>query len=596
MPNSDDEIVYFDGDNVIRVYDPKPSSSVLEVEWASPEGGWGNMVLGDVTGDGDLEIIAIRPDGDRGRLTIFDPVAQDSPPDQVQMFGDIPWAILYDLALPRPPRLVEVGEFDLSNDSREIIYSYTEDSEFDRFFILRSTGDGLPGRSWEEQSIFDLEGRWSAIATGNVHKDDAVDEVGLVSFERGELALYRVIPEVVQTFNNVNLEHRWRNVAIGQYIFTNNDGAEIGAVRDADLPLASTWVFRYDGVNFIDAFAERLSPSPNVVFFTNIDGNTDEELVVLRQVQQELGPRPRLILRDGNANDGLVLIEDVLDGDNEYKGADGGDVDGDGKGEIVVIRNNRIRIYTAPESAATFQMVERFTNGQTVKVGNVDGAGLSATSRVVASLSAVSDSLQPGEVGSTRVITVQDATRGVQLPFTIELEGADDWAIITQSDTTTPFGITVQLTAEGIQPGEYSGRIVVDVQRSGVENDPLVIPLALTVESVIEASPPSVDFVYYPCQPPLSPRDRDVTLSGTNGMAYSAQIEGNPDWVTVSPEAGTLPEAVTVSVDPTLRPADIVSVDLLVTVDMPDEPGVVNRVPIALACPANRIFMPTISP
>jgi hypothetical protein len=51
---------------------------------------------------------------------------------------------------------------------------------------------------------------------------------------------------------------------------------------------------------------------------------------------------------------------------------------------------------------------------------------------------------------------------------------------------------------------------------------------------------------------------------------------------------------VTVSVDPNLRPADIVSVDLLVTVDLPNEQGIVNRIPIALACPANRIFMPKI--
>ena len=594
-PNSDDEIVYFDGDHVIRIYDPKATSSVLQVEWASPDGGWGNIALGDMTGDGDLEIAAIRQQGDGGRLTIFDPVAQDSPLDQTQDNDGVPWAILYELTLPRPPRLLAVGEFDVNRAGREIIYSYAEDDEFDRFVILRSTGEGLPGREWEELRSWTLEGRWSAIATGNMVVDDAIDEIGLVSRDRGELAVYRVLPTLVQVFNNVNVEHRWSSLAFGQYVIVSNDGDEVGAVRDADVPLASTWVFRLNGATVVDVLGERFSPSPNVVFFADVRGNGDEELLVLRQVRPELGPRPRLVLRDGNNNDNAVLIEAQLDGDNEYKGGDGGDIDGDGRDEIVVIRNNRIRIYPEPESSVTFQLIERFTNGQTVKLGNVDAAGLAQEPRLFASLSQIEATLQPGQTSRVTHIRLQDATKGSALPFTLDVQGADEWANVTQTASTTPATVTVTLDARDVQPGLYTGRIVVDVTTPGVQNDPQVINLRLRVGSAVSANPTSVEFMYDPCQEPLELREQIVQLSASDAVSYTAQIEGNPAWLTVSPEAGVLPEAVTVSVDPSLRPSDIVRTDLLVTIDLPGLPGLVNRVPVFVACPATRTYAPMIS-
>src|SRR5262245_61986724 len=91
-PKPDDEIVYFDNNKFIHVYDPNPPNNLIHVEWASPEGGWSKMALGDLTGDGDMEIVAIRQVGSGGELTIYDPVAVDSPEDQVQMQNGVPWA------------------------------------------------------------------------------------------------------------------------------------------------------------------------------------------------------------------------------------------------------------------------------------------------------------------------------------------------------------------------------------------------------------------------------------------------------------------------------------------------------------------------
>lgn len=596
VPNNDEEIVYLDSDRVIRVYDPEPSYGSLQVEWASPDGGWGNFVLGDVTGDGDMEIIAIRAEDNGGRLTIFDPVAQDSPIERTQLHNGVPWAILYDLPLPVAPRLLAVGEFDTSNDVVEILYSLPVGEDDERFIILRSTGEGAPGTEWTEQLSWVLENRWTAVATGNVYLEDAIDEIGLVSFGRGELALYRISPEVRRVFRNVNREHRWRGVAFGQFVNVNNDGDELAAIRDADFPIASAWVFRYDGNTMVDQLGEQYSPSPLVVFFADISGNGDEELVLLREARPELGPRPRLIVRDGNNNDSIAMREDLLDGDNAYRGGDAGDIDGDGRDEIVLVRNNRIRIYEEPQSSTAYTLIERFTDGSTVRVGNLDTLGLAARSRLTVSQRQSSATLQPGQRSSTRSIEIYDETRGDSLSFNVTVRGAQDWIEVNPISGTTPETLSITFNAAGIDPGSYRGTLEIATAAGNVDNSPILIDLALTVERVVTASPASIDFTYFPCEMPLEPDEQLVELSASRSISYTAQIEGNPGWVSVAPpEAGTLPESVRVSLDPERVPANVVSADLLIIVDLPNEPGVVNRFPIHFACTPFRLLMPTTS-
>lgn len=590
-PNTDDEIVYLDPDRTIRVFDPLPPTPSLYVDWASPEGGWTQIALGDVTGDGDVEIIAVRQEEDAGLLRIFDPVAQDSPEDEVERINGVPWAILFELTLPEPPRLLATGEFDTGRRGSEILYSYALDDNTDRFVVLRQTESVGSGRAWEEQRSWDLGGRWNAVATGNV--DDGIDEVALVSSDLGELAVFRIEPEVTKFFSNVNMENRWTSVAFGQFVLAG--GEEVGAVRDADFPLGSTWVFRYDGSTMVDQLGERLSPSPNVVFFADVANNGDEELVLLRQVRQELGPRPRLILRDHGDNDFTGGREDLLDGDNAYKGGDAGDTDGDGRDEIVVVRDNRIRIYNDPVQSMTYQLIERDTDGQTVRLGNVDAAGLSHRPFLVASSIVISDVLAPGvESGLPQTVTVQDGGQGTEIPFEIIVQGAEDWVTVAQSDDVTPASLSITFNTAELQPGEYSGRVIVDAQPAGVENDPLAIDLQLHVESPITASPASVDFLYYRCEEAPASLERIVRVSSLGAQSFTTQIEGDPEWVNVTPAVGTLPEELVIDIEDGFRPKEDLSIDMVIAVNMADGLAVRHHVPIHLRCAEHRIVAPLI--
>lgn len=593
-PDSDEEIVYLDGDHVIRVYDPKPPAGGLQVEWFSPTGGWLDLTLADVTGDGDEEIIAIKQEGSGGRLTIFDPVAQDSPDDQVQELNGVPWATLFETTIPNVPGVVVTGEFDVDHFGPEIVYNYVLDDRNDHFVVLRQTGLDTLGRSWEQQRAWDLEGRWNAAATGNIDGD--LDELGLVSTARGELAIYKIEPAVTRFFSNINNENRWTNLAFGQYLL--GDGDELGAVRDADFPLASAWVFRYNPATntMVDHYSERLSPSPKVMFFGDIGtvqgSNGDDELMLLRDVRQELGQRARLLVRDNQpANDGRGVVEELLDGDNEYNGGDAGDIDGDGRDEIVLVRNNRIRIYPDPQSVTTYQLIQLFTDGHVVKVGNLDAAGLGQDPRLAASETLIVRELEQGE-SSTATVTITDAETASSVPFDFEVEGADGWAEVRSSSDVTTSTLTIRFDTTGLQPGTYAGRIVVDAQMEDVDNDPLNIDLALVVDAVVNVEPNNVSFVDDPCEESLEPRDQMMTLSASSALTYTAQIEGNPDWVTVIPEVRHLPDesTLTVSVIAGVRPQP--SARAVLVIGLEDQPGITNRIPITVVCAHHKSYVP----
>jgi hypothetical protein len=95
-------------------------------------------------------------------------------------------------------------------------------------------------------------------------------------------------------------------------------------------------------------------------------------------VPQEAGARARLIIRDYRNNDTVPIgmSEALLDGDNGYSGGAAGDIDGDGRSEIVLVRDIRIRIYGEPERSDLREELFTLTDGNSVRVGNLDAAGL----------------------------------------------------------------------------------------------------------------------------------------------------------------------------------------------------------------------------
>lgn len=593
--DDDDEIVYLDPNGVIRVIDPRPPSDALKVSWFSPSGGWVDFALADVNGDGDSEIIAVRPESEGGRLVIFDPVAVGADEEDVEFIDGVPWATIFELPLETAPRLVTTGEFDLTRSGPEIIFDQfvpeeerTIPDDSRRFTILRQPEGERRGEAWETQTTFSTGNDWTWIDAGNLD-GSGIDEIVLVDSARGNLSVYRVGDTFTRLYRNSSVENEWRVARFGQ--FTAGGGEELGAVRTADYPLASAWVFRWQGSGLADQFWETLIPSPRYMFWADISGNGDVEMVMLRPVPQELGQRPRLFIRD-NGNDTIRLNDLVLDVDNGYMAGDGGDIDGDGRDEIVIMRNNRIRVYTEPELSTASIEFEVETDSRHIFLGNLDAAGLARSPQLGATESRITATLRVGEKGETVEVEVSDVTQGTSIPFNIDIEGAEEWASAEASRTSTPATLSVTLDATSLQPGDYQGAIVLRPTASGSEIAPWTIQLRLQVESGISTTPAVLFVEVAPCEEPFNVRTVPVSVEGPEGVAYTTAIEGGPDWVTVAPRSGTLPENITLTVDPAERPQDIATATLILTLDLPNAPGTQEQREIILACASDRKFMP----
>ncbi len=587
--NIDSEVVYLDPDGVIHVFDPNRPNDVLYVAWQSPEGGWTQIQAADVTGDGDAEIVALAPTATGGRIAIFDPVARDLDPAGLPQINGVPWRKVYEAVLPGLPRVLLTGEFDASRAGPEILYGYQIEpgEDLDRFVVLRQPEGGTGGHVWEQMRAWQTEGVWTGGAVGSVGAE--ADVAAFVDRTYGTIEVYRVSPSVVRMFRRSNSGNGWRDVAFGQF---NSGGAlELGAVRDAELPLASAWVFRYENGTFVDDYFQELSPGPFRVFFADIGGNGDDEMVMLRQVPQEYGPRPRLIIRD-RGNDTLGFSEELLDGDNEYQGGVGGDVDGDGRDEIVIIRNNRIRVYTEPERSAARTDTVVATDRQTVVVGNVDALGLARSPTLYSATTQLTADLVPGGQSAPVAVGVFDVATSANLPFAFRVENAE-WASVSPSGNTLPVTLTVTFGAEGLASGEYAGRLIVEAAGSEVQNNPWVISLNLAVESGVGTEPGSLFFGFDDCSS-VPARNVRVGIAGPEGFGYSLALDGNPEWVTVAPEEGVFPETVILSVDPKKSQRVISESALVITFELPGAPSLTEATPVVLTCGAERLFLPVV--
>ncbi|MCC6169053.1 MAG: hypothetical protein IT329_17655 [Caldilineaceae bacterium] len=597
--NTDDEIVYLDPGGAIRVVDPRPSSTQLTVQWASPEGGWTALALGDFNADGDLEIAALRPEGDGGRLAIFDPVVIDVPAGHDKYMAGVAWDLLYSLSLAERPGALVSGNFDPARPGAELLYSEVPPEEQIRegapirVTVVRGTGAAPDGRNWETMASYASAFNWTWAASGNADGDGA-DEVALIDRTAGNLALLRVTNTLAPFFSNRNVGLAWQQAALGQFVA--GGPTELVAIRDAALPANSFWVFRYENNTMVDLRGEAFLPSPTALFLADLGGTGSEAAMMLRSVRQEVRGRPRLIIRD-NANSTTGMRDALLDGDNGYQGGAGGDIDGDGRDEIVLVRDSRIRIYTEPEKSARFEEILTPTDARTVRAGNLDANGLAGQSRLGASLERVAATLRVGDDNDSVSLQVSDITNAEGLAVNVRVERESQWVSVTPSSGQTPLTLTVTLDSSGLNPGVYQNRILVDAERSGVADDPLAIPVVLTVESGVTIQPKQLAFVTYPCDaaPAVQSEVLRLTSSDKLAVSYTATVEGGPGWITVTPNSGDLPDddqlTVRVAAD---RPRESLTVNLVLTLTLPGVPEVKQRVPVALVCASARLFLPSV--
>ncbi|MGL4648173.1 MAG: hypothetical protein ACRC1H_02095, partial [Caldilineaceae bacterium] len=372
-----DEIVYIDNTGFIRVLDPSGPEPL--VKWVSPEAGFNEVALGDFNNDTDMEVIAIKGNpGLPGRVVIYDPVVARGITVPNQEINGIPWVQLLDLQVPFRPILVAAGNFDVGVPGDEFFVvtevpegSRPEPDDLIRLDIYKQTSQTPDGRNW----IPHISGRyfeesWERVAVGDVIVG-GTEEFAVADEDNGKMAVFRVDTGFARMIELGDSAKPFKDVTMGNW--DGGDGQEVAAVRDALPPLASLFILDWDGNDFEEDVATAYDPAFRRMTMADVNGSGDDELYLLRNAPGGTG-LPRLISRN-NGSDGTHEWALTLE-DNEWRALSDGDIDGDLRGELILMRADKIRIFNQPErDNTTFQDYALATNRRSLVTGNLDTVG-----------------------------------------------------------------------------------------------------------------------------------------------------------------------------------------------------------------------------
>ncbi len=531
-----DEIVYVDNAGFVRVLDPQAGGSGPEVKWVSPEASFNEVALGDFNNDTDMEIIAIKGNpGQAGRVVIYDPVVAFGITVPGQEINGIPWVTLLDLTVPFRPILVGAGNFDAGVPGDEFFVvtevpegSRPEADDLIKLDIYKQTSQTPDGRTWVPHITNRyFEESWERVAVGDVVPGNT-EEFALADEDTGKFAVYRVDGGMVRLTEAGDSRKPFRDVAMGDW--DGDDALEVAAVRDAIQPLASLFVFDWTGNDFEEDVATAYDPAFRRVTFSDVNGSGDDELFLLRNTPGG-SDKPRLISRNNgsdNTHEWSVQLED-----NEWRALADGDIEGDGRGEIIIARTDRIRIFFQPErDNTTYQDYTATTNRRSLLAGNLDTIGFSKGPLFVLSTNLVELSLPAGMTGSA-TLRLRNGGTTAAVPFATSFEGSTPWVTASPASGSTPANsadavITLNFNAGSLLPGVYRARIFF-TSSADVVNDPVSAAITLTVTpAALSASPGNINISGVCTGSGAVSTTVQVRVIGSEGLSYSAAIVEAP--------------------------------------------------------------------
>ncbi|MCB0141354.1 MAG: hypothetical protein KDE50_15715, partial [Caldilineaceae bacterium] len=543
----DDEIVYIDGAGVIRVLDTNQAGTKL-IQWFSDEDGFYDFALGDVNNDGDQEIIGIKGTGAAGKLVVYDPVVNSPAIPPSGKINDVPWAKLYERSIGATPVIVGAGDLDNNIPGDEIIYGFETGTYSSAITVIK--GDSLTpdGRGWLEHiPRIDFENNWDFVDVGQIDGSSTdevilIDDDAVLNQNRSRLSAYRLndggLANNSPFFSNSSSNNEWRRVAIGDVEPGGNN--EVVAIRNTSSTGPSNiLIFKYSssaGLAEDDGDAIFINPSPRDVFLANINGEvngvSDKEIFLLRSVRNNAAAIRLAVINRGNDSIDKSKIEQALDSDNRWKNGAGGDVDGDGRDEIILMAAGQIRVYNDPigNMNNTLENVVG-TNDRSLKVGDLDRNGFTSGIELQATVTGLENGIAAGSSGTVFVALTGG---GQNVAFNAQLINPPAWAgPLSQAGGLTPFTLSIPIDASTLLPGTYNINLRITSGNSEVINNPFSVPISIEVKPATIAITPSIAaFVFKPAEgaSTCTPENQDVVLNvdGTEGLNYTAVVVDVP--------------------------------------------------------------------
>jgi hypothetical protein len=441
---ADEELVLLRGNGRVTIADPYIPGGCSQVAWQSDNTGWSGVVVGDFNGDGDQEILA----SNDGQAQVFDPVVQ---PGQVAVNGE--WT------LSSPHRWYDMDTGDVDGDGRDEVVLLRSDTAVDTPSQLLLYDGNPAGTAWCLTRQLSHGALWDDVALGDVNGDGR-DDVGLIRPDDKLLLILN--PDGWIPLHEQQYDFTWLDLEMIDAETETIGGRrmELALSRKGVLGMFdSALIFRWVGVNNLaDVWGGKFYPYFTDIEAADLNGDGDDELVMYRPTIQ---PVIHLVARNPRGQN-MRAFEPVgaFDPGGEWLELEAGDVDGDGRDEVVLVRGTRYRIYGSPEADDTFVDVSGSFRGS-FAIANVDGPGIAAGPTLGVSPSTLSFTFE-GAVPAAQPVLISDAGEGGEMGWTAVVTQGFDWLSVAPDVGTTPTTVYVSVEPSLLANGTYQGTIRVE--------------------------------------------------------------------------------------------------------------------------------------
>lgn len=158
-------------------------------------------------------------------------------------------------------------------------------------------------------------------------------------------------------------------------------------------------------------------------------------------------------------------------------------------------------------------------------------------------------------VPTAETLTLSSST-GANVTFTATAQTTNcgNWIVLNQNSGATPSTLSVSVNTSGLTSGNCTGNIAISAP--GASNPSIMVPVSLLVSTLPLIQVPSTGptFTYQLGGTPPAAQNVQITSStaGLNIAASASPNTGEPNFLEVSPAAGTTPQALTLTVNPTV--------------------------------------------
>jgi hypothetical protein len=583
---ADDEIVVITSALQLRVDDPTTPIGYKAATWSSTsepgwETGWTVVAGGDFNGDGDAELVAARG----SVVKVFDPVVQ---PGRSKVNFSV------DLGSGKNVKFLATGDFDADGKDEFAVIHWIPGSGNQARLVWYDGGTNATTNEWVQRNSAEYGAMFQDISTGDFNADGADDLVMIRNVSSQHLtAVWNV--RSWSTIAERSDTRYWYAVAGGN-LSTSTPGDEISLTRDgANAQTVSLILFRVVSGALTDLVKNNdWRWNPEFVSLANgdLNGDGDDEVVMLRDPTQ--------------ATTSLLMVNPVGAFMNPFQQSTGygsaafrivrmGDTDGDGLDEIVILRGDRYYLYTQPnidsfltQTVGSFYTPGSVSNLPFMALANVDGAGIPQGPTLSVTPTTLSYSLDYGAVSPIQALSIANVGSGSSFPWQATVLEGSSWLLLNGASNpvsgNTPGSVNVSVKTDVVAPGTYTGKIRISTTDSSVLNNPVDVPVTLAVRDPGFAAFPSDLTIWQkiggnPAPPtvikevkivrPVKPTKWTATALSLDATAILMEklaigqatvtsagpiIDGvmvpPPAWLVFTPDQGTTPSTMSVSVLP----------------------------------------------